>query len=141
MGYRILAIDDDPQTTHGLKRLLEKLGYEVLEENDSTHALQAARDFHPDIVILDYMMPLMHGGDVAWQFASDPYLRRTRVIVCSGVPKSEIARRLPPAPIPIVEKPLDSNALLVLLKQSMRAEAKREQAATPDDEWWGVVGY
>jgi CheY-like chemotaxis protein len=122
MGYRILAIDDDPQTTHGLKRLLEKLGYEVKEENNSTHALQTAKDFRPDVVILDYLMPQMHGGDVAWQFASDPFLRRTRVIVCSGVPKSEIARRLPPAPIPIVQKPLDSVALLALLKQSIRGE-------------------
>jgi CheY-like chemotaxis protein len=119
MAHRILTIDDDPGTTHGLKRLLGRTGYEVREENDSTHALAAAREFQPHVVILDYGMPKFHGGDVAWQLASDPQLRSTKVILCSGYDPEEFIHKLPPAAIPIVEKPVETGRLLVLIEQSV----------------------
>jgi len=118
MPIRILVIDDDVQTTTDLKRFLERAGYDVQEENDSTYALEHARVFQPDVVILDYLMPTMHGGDVAWQLASDPFLRRVKVIVCTGCPQREISSALPPSPIPIVEKPIDADALLQLIRES-----------------------
>jgi CheY-like chemotaxis protein len=115
MGKRILTIDDDPEVTHRLKRLLETAGYLVQEENDSTRALETARTFQPDVVLLDYQMPVVHGGDVAWQLASDVSLRNIRVIICSGISRSEIAIKLPPTRIPILEKPVDTDELLALL--------------------------
>ena len=118
MPIRILVIDDDVQTTTDLKRFLERAGYEVQVENDSTNALEGAHLFQPHVVILDYHMPTMHGGDVAWQLSSDPLLRGVKMIVCSGYPQSEISRALPPARIPIVEKPIDADALLQLIRES-----------------------
>lgn len=113
--FRILAVDDEPQTTHTLKRILEQRGYVVEEENDSTKALETAKRFHPDVVIVDYMMPKTDGGDVAWQLASEPSLKNAKVIMCSGVDPREFRRKLPPTNIPILQKPLDSLALLELL--------------------------
>lgn len=115
MRFRILAVDDEPQTTHTLRRILEQRGYLVAEENDSNKALEAAKAFHPDVVILDYSMPDTDGGDVAWQLASDPSLKSVRVIMCSGLNPMEFSRKLPPTKIPILQKPLDSLALLELL--------------------------
>jgi CheY-like chemotaxis protein len=113
---RILIVDDDPEATHGLGRLLVKRGYEIQEENDSSKALAAAKAFRPGVVILDFVMPNVHGGDVAWQLASDPVLRDTRMIICSGVAsRGEIAGKLPPTEIPILEKPVDTEALLKLI--------------------------
>lgn len=117
MPYRILAIDDDPETTGALKRLLEKHGYTVREENDAMNALAAARAFQPHAVILDFLMPQAHGGDVAWQFWCDPQLRGVKVVLCSGAVKAEIAARLPPCTIPIMEKPVDTDALVALLAE------------------------
>ena len=117
MIQRILVIDDDPGTTCSLRKLLEKKGYQVREENDSTHALAAARDFQPHAVILDYLMPRVHGGDVAWQLASDATLRDVRVIVCSGVADWDLSKKLPPVRIPILAKPIDTAALLALLAE------------------------
>ena len=85
MRFRILAVDDEPQSTHTLKRILEKRGYIVEEENDSNKALETAKAFHPDVVILDYSMPNTDGGDVAWQLASDPSLKNAKVIMCGGL--------------------------------------------------------
>jgi len=115
MAKRILIIDDDPDTTHGLRRVLESHAYEVQEENDPERALSVARVFQPHFVILDYQMPKVNGGDVAWQLASDAILKATQVIICSGISKSEIAIHLPPSRIPILEKPVDGPALLALL--------------------------
>jgi CheY-like chemotaxis protein len=118
MSQRVLVVDDDLQTSRGLKRVLEAEGYVVKEENDSTQALTRAREFQPDFVVLDYLMPRVHGGDVAWQLASDAKLRNVRIIVCSGVSAEEVATKLPPARIPILEKPVDTNALLQLLRDN-----------------------
>ena len=115
MASRILLVDDDPLTTNGLARLLERRGYVVREENDPRHALAATREFAPQVVILDYLMPQCHGGDVAWQIATDPTLRSVQLIVCSAIAQAEIAPRLPPIRIPILPKPLEMNALLQLL--------------------------
>ena len=115
MGSRILAVDDEPTVTHTLKRILERRGYVVEEENDSTRALATAKAFRPDLVICDFSMPKTTGGDVAWQLASDPLLNGTQVIICSGLDSSEFKRSLPPTHIPILQKPLDAQALLELL--------------------------
>jgi CheY-like chemotaxis protein len=99
-----------------MRRLLENRGYEVYELNDSSKALASAHAFQPKAVILDYRMPGMHGGDVAWQLASDPNLRSIRVIVCSAASQREISLKLPPARIPILEKPVEIETLLQLLE-------------------------
>ena len=93
---------------------------------DPTEALAFALVFQPHAVVLDYLMPQMHGGDVAWQLASNPLLRNVRMVVTSGCSAEEIKRQLPPANIPILPKPVDSDALLALLK-----EADNSRAAVP----------
>jgi hypothetical protein len=60
-------------------------------------------------------MPKVHGGDAAWQLASDATLKAIQVIICSGISKSEITIHLPPSRIPVLEKPVDCAAPLELL--------------------------
>jgi CheY-like chemotaxis protein len=117
MPKRILIVDDDPHITAAFRSVLEDYGYIVQEENDPTKALNAARDFHPQTVLLDFLMPKLQGGDVAWQLASDPELRTAKVIVCSAAPRAEILLKLPPTQIPILAKPVDWTTLLQLIEQ------------------------
>jgi CheY-like chemotaxis protein len=116
MSLRILVVDDEPTTTAVLKRVLDSKGYTVREENNASQALSTAKVFQPHVVILDYLMPRLHGGDVAWQLASDPELKNARLVICSGVDPAQFKLRLPPKRIPILEKPIDVEALLELLK-------------------------
>ena len=125
MAERILIVDDDPETTRSLAELLRRKGYVVREENDSTQALAVAREIQPHAVILDYLMPRAHGGDVAWQLASDALLRDVRIIICSGVAPAEIKTKLPPSRIPILGKPVDFDALIDLIRDSGAATASR----------------
>jgi class 3 adenylate cyclase len=82
---RILLIDDEPSFTCMLKLNLEETGaYEVREENIGTEALDAARQFNPDLILLDVIMPDMNGGDVALQIETDKDLKNTPIVFLTG---------------------------------------------------------
>jgi len=83
---RILIVDDDHYTTHMVKVLLERTGhYLVLEENDATKGHQTARNFRPDLILLDIMMPEADGGEVAAQIEADPELQNTPIIFLTAL--------------------------------------------------------
>jgi len=83
---RILIVDDDHESTHLVKILLEKAGsYVVLEENDAASAHQSARNFRPDLILLDIMMPETDGAEVAAQIEADPDLRSTPIIFLTAL--------------------------------------------------------
>jgi DNA-binding response OmpR family regulator len=78
---RILIIDDEASFTRMVKLNLEKTGtFEVREEHRATYALAAAREFKPDLILLDVIMPTMDGGDVASQIRNDRHLKTTPIV-------------------------------------------------------------
>jgi len=78
---RILIVDDEVSFARMVKLNLEKTGaFDVRTENKATYALSAAREFKPDLIILDVIMPNMDGGDVSNQFKRDRQLRDTPII-------------------------------------------------------------
>jgi len=78
---RVLLVDDEKSFTNLLKLNLEDTGnYEVRVENWAEDALKAAKEFKPDIVLLDIIMPRMPGGNVAMQLKEDPVLKDTPVV-------------------------------------------------------------
>jgi DNA-binding response OmpR family regulator len=78
---RILIVDDEVSFARMVKLNLEKTGaFEVRTENKATYALAAAREFKPDLIILDVIMPNLDGGDVSNQFKRDRTLRNTPII-------------------------------------------------------------
>jgi two-component system KDP operon response regulator KdpE len=64
MPDRILIIDDEPQITRVLRAALSAQGYDVRTANDPEEGLQVYKDWPPDLVITDLMMPGMSGVDV-----------------------------------------------------------------------------
>ncbi len=86
MKKRILLVDDEAPMTRMMRRNLEATGrFEVLDVNDSAAALQQARQFRPDLVFLDVMMPGVDGGDVAAAFAEDPSLAKVPIIFLTAI--------------------------------------------------------
>ena len=78
---RILVVDDDVAFTRLLKLNLEQTGqYNVRVENWAEDALPAAREFKPDLVLLDLLMPRQFGGNVAASFRADPELKQTPIV-------------------------------------------------------------
>lgn len=82
---RVLLIDDEEIFTRVLKLNLEQTGrFDVRVENWAAAALQAAKEFNPDVVLLDVIMPQMFGGDIAAQLRSDPSTSRAQIIFLSA---------------------------------------------------------
>jgi CheY-like chemotaxis protein len=81
---RVLVVDDLVDAADSLRLLLELWGHEVRVEYDGRRALDAARDFRPQIVLVDVQMPRMHGGEVARQIKTDPELEHAWVIATSA---------------------------------------------------------
>jgi DNA-binding response OmpR family regulator len=83
---RILIIDDDLPLAQSLKLNLEDTGgYDVHVESKSMNALSTARAFHPDVILLDYIMPGVDGGDVSAQFRADASLRDVPIIMVTAL--------------------------------------------------------
>lgn len=83
---RILLVDDEPSFTRMLRLNLEKTGaYEVREENRGAQGLAAAREFKPDLILLDVIMPDADGGDVAAQIKADKNLKDTPIVFLTAV--------------------------------------------------------
>ena len=83
---RVFIVDDESGFTRLLKLTLERTGrFEVLEENDGTKAWLKAREFKPDIIFLDIVMPKIDGGDVAQKIRSDPALRHVPIIFLTAI--------------------------------------------------------
>lgn len=86
MPSRVLAVDDDQHFTNMLKMNLERGGeFQVKVVNDPSRALETARDFRPQVVLLDIIMPKLDGGDVLLQFREDPELHSTPVIMLTAL--------------------------------------------------------
>ena len=83
---RILIVDDDVSGTCLLKVSLEKTEkFEVRTENLGARGLSAAREFRPDLILLDVVMPDKDGGDVAFHIQSDRTLCDTPIVFLTSL--------------------------------------------------------
>src|ERR1035437_6521068 len=83
---KVLIVDDDMAASRLLGMGLEKTGvFEVKVENSATHAFGRAREFRPDVILLDVCMPGADCGDVAFQIHDDPSLRSIPIIFLTSL--------------------------------------------------------
>jgi len=122
---RILIVDNDKDTTHLVKILLEKTGrYVVFEENDSTRAHQTARNFRPDLIFLDVVMPDRDGGEIAAQIRADAELQYTPIIFLTAlVTRAEAESGLHIDGHPFLAKPINIEELINAIERSLPTHA------------------
>jgi CheY-like chemotaxis protein len=83
---RILVADDNRDCADSLAMLLGHEGYSVRTAYDGRGALEAAREFRPDVIVLDIRMPLMTGFEAARAFRQHPGGERALLIAITGIP-------------------------------------------------------
>jgi two-component system, OmpR family, response regulator len=87
---KILVVDDEASMTRMLRRNLESTGkYEVRTENSGNAAVVATREFHPDFILLDVMMPGVDGGEVAARLKEDKALQNIPVVFLTAIVQQE----------------------------------------------------
>ena len=116
---RVFVVDDESGFTHLLKLTLEKTGrFIVQEENDGTKAWLAAREFKPDIIFLDVVMPKIDGGDVAKQITTDPLLEHVPIIFLTAIVSEKEGGNLIGG-FPFISKPVSLQALVDCIDQHL----------------------
>ena len=84
MRIRVLIADDEPNQLELLSFNLMQAGFEVIRADNGQEALDKARDEKPDVMIVDWMMPLMSGVDVCRQLRADSDTRFLPIIMLSA---------------------------------------------------------
>jgi DNA-binding response OmpR family regulator len=116
---RILIVDDEPGLVRVMTMMLTHLNrYEVRSVTDATQALEAAVKFKPDLVLLDWIMPHLCGGDVAQQIRSESRVTNTPILFLSAIiaKQNEIGEL---AGFPAVAKPIGVHELVAAIEAQL----------------------
>lgn len=128
MSEKVLIIDDDEHTVWVVSNLLKAKGYDVIEALTPEAGLKAAYQRHPDLILLDIMMPGMDGWEVC---------RRLRemtevplIFLTARTSVKEVVRGLELGADDYVQKPFDKNELLA----RVRAQLRRKPTGNVEEE-------
>jgi CheY-like chemotaxis protein len=89
---KILLVDDSKFLRIATERALARIGYAVCTAADGLQALQMAREKHPDLILLDMLLPRMTGPDVLKALKKDPATAGIAVVVLTGLSQKNAAR-------------------------------------------------
>jgi CheY-like chemotaxis protein len=112
---RILIADDEAIISLALGMLLEDEGHEVATASDGRAALVMARDTPPDLLITDYMMPVMDGVELIAALRRDEDLRGLPIILSSAIPEPVVRARTNSFDA-FVQKPASEAAMLAAVQ-------------------------
>jgi len=121
---RILVVDDNVDAAESLSRLLRLHAHEVRVAYDGLAALAAARDMHPDVVLLDIGLPKMDGLEVAKNLRADGDGPRPLLVAMTGFGQAEDRARTAAAGFDHhLTKPVDPKILQSLMQTARGARA------------------
>jgi len=110
---RILVVEDDPDVLTLVVHKLRRAGHEVTSAMDGEAGLAAVRAEHPELVILDWMMPRMTGLEVCHAVREDPAVSRTRILMLTAKAQGEdVERAFESGADEYILKPFNSKELL-----------------------------
>jgi DNA-binding response OmpR family regulator len=122
---KILIVDDDPVIVRLLQINFRLEGYDVDTASRGEQALEQARTGHPDVVILDVMMPGLDGWEVCRRLKEIPEVRGVPVIFLSARAQDEDRRRGYALGVDeYVTKPFDPGHLVEIVQRALARSAK-----------------
>ncbi len=122
-GKKILIIDDETDTRTYLDALLTENGYRTKQASGGEDALRVMRDFTPDLITLDIIMPHKTGLKFYRELCLDKKYRHIPVVILSGVTRyKELFTKdyaALPRPFAFIEKPIEKENFLSVLKSAL----------------------
>jgi PAS domain S-box-containing protein len=141
-GLLILAVDDDPGFAEFLRAFLAKNSFRFLWVDNADDGWDYILKFKPDVLILDYAIPhkasakLKNGFDIVLRIYDTPELKDTPIIILTGHPQkvNELLKlsfiNFKPS---VVEKPIEPEHLLKILKQFVKEKTEIDILLADDD--------
>ncbi|MGB3800409.1 MAG: response regulator transcription factor [Lewinella sp.] len=125
---KILLVDDEPDILEILEFNLQKEGFEVATAGNGEEGLAVAREFQPDLIVLDIMMPVMDGVEVCRQLRADSKFDNTIITFLTAREEdySQIAA-LDTGGDDYITKPIRPRVLISRVKALLRRNARQEE--------------
>ncbi len=121
---RILIVDDEQGFIRLLKLVLEKTGrFLVREEIDATKAVEVAHEFHPDLVLMDSVMPKIDGATVAEALRAEPRFAQTPILFLSATVIEYNGSPAQIAGFPALAKPIAVQDLVRAIEEKLGTSA------------------
>ena len=118
MSKSILIADDEPNIVAAVEYLLKRSGYEVSVARNGAEALELVETRHPDLVVLDVMMPVKSGYEVCVRMRERPDWRHIKIIMLSAKGRdAEVAKGLSVGADLYVTKPFSTRDLMRKIKE------------------------
>jgi CheY-like chemotaxis protein len=115
---KVLVVEDNPDAGAMMREFLELSGHEVALAASGKDGVEAARQFHPEVVLCDLGLPGMNGYEVAAELRRDPSTRSAKLIAVTGYGRDEDRRRSKEAGFDLhLTKPVDPAQLRALLEE------------------------
>ena len=126
LAHKVLVVDDDPDILELLTYNLEKEGYDVRAAPNGKQAVEIAREFIPELVVLDIMMPHLDGIETARLLRGIPEFRHTYILFLTARSEeySEVAAFEIGAD-DYINKPIKPRALMSRINALFRREAQK----------------
>jgi CheY-like chemotaxis protein len=86
----ILVVDDEIANAEVLSLILEEEGYRVFCAANGRHGLERVAEVQPHLVVLDFMMPLLNGGEIGRSLRSAAATRHIRIVMNSSLPEAAV---------------------------------------------------
>lgn len=115
---KVLVIEDDPETAEVVRILLSMNGYQPLIETNTIDISALLNLYNPDLIIIDYLLPFVNGGELCAAVKKDNNWKHLPVIIYSAYPRiiNSLGNYHCNA---FLSKPFDLNALLNLVKSNL----------------------
>jgi len=141
MGTRVLVVDDSVDSVALVGLMLERKGFEIIAAVSGEQALVKAETEHPDVVILDVMMPDMDGFEVCSRLRANPATAELPVLILTAKTsvKDKVAGFEAGADDYVV-KPIHPDELASRLTAIMHRAAAR-RGVVPESEHTNVIGF
>jgi len=121
MSSRILIIEDDPSIVEMLRYNLEKSGFEALVAMDGEEGVMLVEEEEPDLVVLDWMLPLMSGIEVCRRIRRRPETKNLPIIMLTAKgEETDRVRGLESGADDYVVKPFSPSEMMARIKAVLR---------------------
>ena len=132
-AYRILIVDDEPDVTELLKYKLEQEGYRCEVLNNPVKFVGLAREFQPDLIVLDIMMPELNGMQLCHIVKADPLMKQIPIIFLTARNESEDrVKGLKAGADDYVSKPFNTQELLLRIDKILTRISSSSQALSAE---------
>jgi len=137
MNSRVLIVDDDPKTVRLIQAYLQKDGYRVATAFDGQEALELAGKVHPDLVVLDLMLPEIDGLEVCRRLRAES--RVPVIMLTARTTEEDRLRGLDLGADDYVTKPFSPRELVARVRAVLRRSAPAEEGELPDARFGDLV--